>query len=308
MGHRLRGQRIEALLRDPPTGGGHRDPAVALDHLDDTGQLHRRRPVDANRPRLAQRRMADRDMHHVGQADIGGEIGRTVDLGGRIEPGHVRPRQPPRATAAQRQGFGHGLARRRLSQFGKAQPLLAMDDKAVPRLATVPVHAPSARGSLRHQRARGGGGGTRGPLEHPQAAGPGGQHHPVAPQPFPAHPLGQTVERALEQRVDTDRIGIERAERRRLDRDRPPVRAQLVGDHLRQRGGDPLAMLGLRHRDRDDAVAPDLQPRAERLLARPDRQARRIGTRPQAPGDQQPGPHASTDENVAPAELHRGQP
>jgi hypothetical protein len=37
-----------------------------------------------------------------------------------------------------------------------------------------------------------------------------------------------SVERPLEQRIDPDRIGIKRAERRRLDRDRPPVRAQLI--------------------------------------------------------------------------------
>ena len=68
-----------------------------------------------------------------------------------------------------------------------------------------------------------------------------------------------------------------------------------------QRGRDALAMLGLRHRDGDDAVAPDLQPRPERLLARLDRQVGRIGTRPQAPCDDHPGAHASTDQDVAPA-------
>ena len=83
-----------------------------------------------------------------------------------------------------------------------------------------------------------------------------------------AQRLRQAVERAFEQFVGRQRVGVERVERRRLDRDRAPVRAELVGDDLRQRGPDALPVLGLRHRDGDMPVLADLEPGAERRLAR----------------------------------------
>ena len=99
------------------------------------------------------------------------------------------------------------------------------------------------------------------------------------------------------------RIGVGLQQRRRLDRDRLPRGAELVGDDLRQRGPDALPGLDLRHRDRDPAVARDLDEIAERLFAFPIGRSLRRWRGHSGEADDQADADAAADQQCPAVEL-----
>src|SRR3546814_1708000 len=56
-----------------------------LDDIEDVARREAGRLVDALEPGRAERSLADRGIDHVGQADVAGVLGRSVDLGGQVE-------------------------------------------------------------------------------------------------------------------------------------------------------------------------------------------------------------------------------
>ncbi len=289
--------RVERALRRPARGRDCRDPARRLDHLHDAANPLGGGAVDADQPAVADGALPDRGMHHVRQPHVAREIGRSVDLGGCIDPRHRRPDQPARALHPEGERFGQSLARGLLGECGEPEPFRARDDEARLGPALRPVRVPAPRGRLAQQHARRRACGPARLLEHPDRARPAGQHRRRA-----RDRIGDRAQHPLEQRVQPDRIGIERVQRRGLDADRPPVRAKLVGDDLREGGIGALAMLGLRYRDRDMPVAADLQPRPERGLAGIGDERRRIVARPQPPGDDQPDPRTAPRHDPPPTD------
>src|SRR3546814_14678822 len=83
-------------------------------------------------------------------------------------------------------------------------------------------------------------------------------------------------------------VRVERTDRRRFHRHRPPVGAELVGEDLRQAGIDALPQLRLRHGDDDAAVGGALEERVEQGFALGNAPAGWVDSRPSAPGAQQP--------------------
>ena len=94
---------------------------------------------------------------------------------------------------------------------------------------------------------------------------------------------------AVRRRFDREQgVGVERADRRRLDGDGAPVGAELVGEDLRQRGPGALPDFRLRHRDDDPPVGGDLEEGVEQGLAFGGGEIGRVAAWPQPPGEHQP--------------------
>src|SRR3546814_1125212 len=75
-------------------------------------------------------------------------------------------------------------------------------------------------------------------------------------------------------------VCVERTDRRRFRRHRPPVGAELVGEGLRHAGIDALPQLRLRHGDDDAAVGGDLEERVEQGFALGNAQVGWVDSRP----------------------------
>src|SRR3546814_19140150 len=81
-----RSTRTDTLFPYTTLFRSRRDPAVVGDDVEQAGRGHPPLAVDALEPRRAERPLADRGEHHVGQADVAGIIGRAVDLSRPVEP------------------------------------------------------------------------------------------------------------------------------------------------------------------------------------------------------------------------------
>src|SRR3546814_13089015 len=83
--------------------------------------------------------LADRGEHHVGQADVAGIIGRPVDLSRQVEPRQFLAIERIGAVRAI-DGLGGRIAQRRRRRYlADTQPLLAVEDETVLRIAFFPV-------------------------------------------------------------------------------------------------------------------------------------------------------------------------
>ena len=94
-------------------------------------------------------------------------------------------------------------------------------------------------------------------------------------------------------------VAVQRIDRRGLDRHRSPVRAQFVGQDLRQHGIDPLPHFALRHDHRDLPLLRYFQIGTEYLLILGRGDIGFIAARPQRPGDHQTRHCAPSDQEVA---------
>ena len=103
---------------------------------------------------------------------------------------------------------------------------------------------------------------------------------------------------------ERQRVAVQRIERRGLDADGAPVRAERIRHDLRQRGIDALPMLCLGRGDGDMPVLADLQPRPEHRLAGARRQVRRVPARPQSPSDDEPYADPAGNKQGAAVERH----
>src|SRR3546814_16025612 len=83
---------------------------------------------DALGPRRAERPLADRGEHHVGQADVAGIIGRAVDLSRQVEPRQFLAVERIGARRAIDGLGGRIEQRRRRRDLAETQPLLAGED------------------------------------------------------------------------------------------------------------------------------------------------------------------------------------
>ena len=295
------GEPIERSISGPPGLSYGGDPVRVLHHCGDAAHAIGRRTVHAYQPAVADRPLADGREHHAGQADVAREIGAAVDLGGRVEAGQRLPGQPLLLAGAQRQVAARqplvGRIRRK-----RAEPLTlpARDHEAVEGGAAVPVHVPAARRRLAQQDPGRSPGLAQFALERADRGGGGGEHQRLRLGVTAAHPFGQVAQRILEQHRCREPVGIERVDRCRLDRDGAPVRAQFVGDDLRQGGEHALSQLRLRHRDGHLPVCADLDPGAEDRLPLGRRQVDGVVAWPKRPADHQPHPRRAADQQPAP--------
>ena len=181
----------------------------------------------------------DRGIDHVGQPDVAGERRRAVDLGRQVEPRQRLADQAVLDAAAHRQIVGQLLAGRRLAQARRRRAFGRRRGRSRRRCRASPSRHPSAR--PRPSSARPG----RPP--RPRASARSNARIEVDPPvsitgvaashircAAPARRIAcerRPVRRGL---LGEQTVGVERADRRRLDRHRPPVRAELVGEDLRQ--------------------------------------------------------------------------
>ena len=182
---------------------------------------------------------------------------------------------------------GRSSAAASAASSAKASRSLPRRTKPAARVQFLPVRAPARRGRLNRARPAPPPPLRAARLEAAHRGGAARHHHRVAHRILPRRPaidperLGEgTAARRL---LGEKHIGIERRQGRRLDRHGPPVRAELVGDDLRQRGVDALPRLGLRHRDDHPPVPADLEEGVEQGLALAGAQIRPVVARPQAP-------------------------
>ncbi len=195
--------------------------------------------------------------------------------------------------------LGDDLAR----DIGEADRLRLVDDEAVRRLALRPVDAPVARRRLAQHlaRRRPGQPHRRGETAH---RGTAAGHLHVEMVDHAAHaPAGEALQRGRQAGRRVERhaaVGVDRIERRRLDRHRIPVGAELVGDDLRQRAADALPHLGLRNRDDDAAVGADLDEAVDHRLVGRGGPVQRVRPRPDGIADRQPRDRAGADQERAP--------
>ncbi len=190
-------------------------------------------------------------------------------LAGAVEPLQRLADQPaplrcPELCAHRRRAVG-----RFLREVAEAERPNAGDDEAVGGVALVLTDVPAVGCGADQHRPRNRRRFAQRPLEpsHGGRASSDPHRAVVVQAPFAKRP--EAGEPALR---SGERVRIVPGERRRLDRDALPVRAEFIRDDLRQPGPDALPGLGLRHGNRDPAVATDLQIRSEPLLAGPQRQ------------------------------------
>src|SRR3546814_17164710 len=92
--------------------------------------------------RVANRARPNRSENHIRQADVGGEIRRSVDLRRHVEPRQVLSRK------AILPGWHHWQRRRKIvarrfaGQLGKEEFLVAQPHNDDPRTASFPIHIP----------------------------------------------------------------------------------------------------------------------------------------------------------------------
>ena len=300
-----RPERVERLRRRPPVGGGDADPVRVLDDRDHAGHGVRGGAVEGDTAAAA-RRAAHRGMDHVAQPDVGGEARRAVDLGGDIEPGQRLTDQPVLEPAADREVVGQALHGGRLGQLGEGNPVVAAPDEAAVGVELLPVDVPAARGGPGEQGAGGGAGLAQPRLEAAHRGRSRGDHERVAGRIFARGPAVDAEDRGegavVGRLLGEQQVGVERADRRRLDRDGAPVGAELVGEDLGQAGIDALAELGLGDGDDDAAVAADLEEGVEQGLAVGGAQVGPVAAWPQAPGEGQADASAAADQQGPPAD------
>ncbi len=275
------------------------------DDVEQAGGFHARLAVDALQPRRAERPLADRGEDHVGQADVAGIIGRSVDLGGQVEAGEFLAIERVGAARAVDGGGGRFEQRGGGGDLGEAELLPAEGHETVRGVALFPVGVPAPRRRHHQQRARLGRGVAARPLEHAHGRRIGGEHHRMAHRPFAPRPAAHVGDEVGDHRargeggavlVHQQGVGVERADRRGFDGDGAPVGAEFVGDDLRQQSGDALAHLALRDDDADMAVLADLQEGVEDMLALGGGEVGGIVARPHGPGERETPRGGGADE------------
>ena len=253
-----RPHRVERARRRPPVGRRPPPPSPGFSNDPERARhARRRRPCRRAASRLPRRAAAHRGIDHVGKADVGGEqgacrrswrarraaaaAGRRAGSRRRRGPADARAgRSPPRPRPARRRGCG----RRRARRSRRACP--APPNSAFQRAAAAMQSRARAAGA--RPRAVGA---SKARIEvEPPVSISALLRRIVARRPA-ADALQEARQAAVVGRLlGEQQVGVERADRRRLDRDRAPVGAELVGEDLGQAGIDALAELGLRHRDR----------------------------------------------------------
>ncbi len=268
---------VRGALGSPPAIGGDRQRIIRGRNMPDAGNcLDCFMRIAGDPP--AGRRQARRCEQHSGEPDVAGEAQAAVGLGRSVQALQRLPDQPRLARQAQRRRIRWSAVRRFLGELGEGEGPDAVDDEAVGRVAVPRRDVPAVGGRADQHRPR-----HRGRLAHrPFERAYGGRAGSDAQALGPALLPGQGIRKG-------------RRERRGLDADRLPRRAEFVGDDLRQRGPDALPGLGLRHRNRHPPVASNLDERAERLLARLQRQVAREAMRPQRISDDQADPDPAAD-------------
>ena len=154
--HEFGAHGVERPVRRPPVCCNRCDPAFMLDNIEHTEDAVGSRLVDRLQEGIADRPLPDRGIDHVRQADIGGIIGRSIDLCRDIEATHTpacEPVLPP--TRTKRNILGKPHSRRFFGEFAKAQPVVAARHEPAPCIAGQPVGIPALRGRLAQQCARG---------------------------------------------------------------------------------------------------------------------------------------------------------
>jgi hypothetical protein len=274
---------------------------------DQTGRAARGGAIGTDQPARRAWTGAHRGVDHVGKADVAGELGGAVDLGGKVEPGQSLAGQPIVDAAADREIFGKRLGGSLPRQLAEAQPVVAAKYEAAGRVEALPVGVPACGGGLHQQGAR-----ARAGLAHPQLEGArrgraAGQDQSVAGGIFARQPAARAAQEFgrtfVGRRLRQQAVGVERADRRRFDGDCPPVGAELVGEDLRKARPAALAELGLGNRDDDAPVLADLQEGVEEGFARRCAQVRTVGARPEGPGEQKADSGAPADQQLPPADA-----
>ena len=297
--------RIDRLAGGPAVDRRDADPAGIFEQFERAEHRAARIAVEPDQPAAA-RRHADARIDHAGEAHVAREHRAAVDLRRGVEPRQRLPGKPVLDIAAHRQVVGNGPARGRFGKLGEGDALAAAPHEAAMGVERAPVAAPSFGRRHAQKRARRRPGFAKRRLEHPDRRRSAGRHQRAARRIFARRPAidpegggkGARRRRLLGQ----NEIGIERVDRRRLDRDGSPVRAELVGKDLRQAGIDALARFRLRHRDDDPPVPADLQEGVEQLLARAGLEIGAIAARPRRPGQRKPDSRAAADQQRAPAD------
>ena len=262
--------------------------------------------------------MADRGEHHARQPHVAGKAVRAIDFGGQIKPRKGRgflgigaERFFTRRLGAQRRGIGGRVTCRRLGQFAKACALGGVSDKSALDLAFLVGNPPARGGFLRQHRARGGSGFAAGLFVGGKRCAIGGRSEALRAGKALGHQrIGARREPGKARIPQRDPLGSQRdiaigaRNRRRFDRDLPPVRAEFISDDLRQQRGDALPHLELRDSHRHHTIGRDLEPCAEHVLAARGDQRGAIRARHQPPRHQQPPAHSSPGQQPAPRNFH----
>ena len=103
---------------------------------------------------------------------------------------------------------------------------------------------------------------------------------------------------------DKDSVGVNGIERRGLDRNRPPVCSQFVGNDLRDDGIAALPHFDLRHHDGHMPIGTDLQPGIEDAFALGGDKVRGIAARPKRPAHHEPASDCRPRQQGSPRNFH----
>ena len=272
--------RLDAAVRRPPVGRDARHPCRARRAL-------RARPARAGRgrgpaapagcPRSARRGPRHRPCRAAGcrrrtapsrrpwRADRaaaaagrpGGCRSRRGSADSRAGPRAPRPRPARRSSACSSPSTTKPAAVSSVSQSTSQR-----------RAAAFISSARAAGAGLAQRAAR-----TRGSRSSRRSASPPSRRRIFAAPPAPSAAAANGP--LVRGRFGEQPVGVERADRRRLDRDRPPVRAELVGEDLGQAVQLPWPSSACGTATMHPAVAADLEEGVERR-ARP-APARRLG-------------------------------
>ena len=242
-------ERVAPLLGRPEMIGRHRHPRRHREHRAHPGHGLGRRRVEPLHRAAERGRVGHHRGEHPRQLDVHAELGAAGDLLRRVEPAGGLANHLPVRRVLELDLLGRRLLRRRRGQRAVAGALVAADHEALLRVAIAGRHTPPGRRRRHQERAR-----------H-------GAHLAIAVE------LGPRGGRAAGHLDGEDRRVIFRRRGRVLDADAAPVGVQLLVDHHRQRGPDPLAHLRVREQHGDALVAADAQEGVDR------RQDRRRGGR-----------------------------
>ena len=180
---KLGGGNLERAFGGPPIAGNRSQPGLVLNQPDQTRHRLGAIGVETAQRAIANRRVADRGIDHIGQSHVAREGIGPIDLAGQIEPGITHRCAGRKFCTAflrgQRARDGgawcfvlHGL----VNQLGKSQAALVVDNKAVLRVAFFPRDVPAIGSRHRQHSPRTGRRDPRGAFMRGQRRALGGDH------------------------------------------------------------------------------------------------------------------------------------
>src|SRR4051812_30017618 len=290
---------LHAALGRPPIVGNNRKPFPACGDVADAMNLLDRLSSEV-RELPTGRRNANAREKHSGKPHVAGEAPAPVGFRGAIEPRQRLAGEPTPGRLAQWRAGGRCSLGRLLCELAEREGTASVHHEAVGHLALLRLGVPAVGGRSHQHRAGYCRSFAKGSLERPHGRGAGGNAHP----PVGFHPVGAKPTKSIEPSLLTGKlVAVRRSQRRWLDRNRVPGRAELVGDNLRQ--GGPDALPGLRLSDCHDnpAVTRDLDEISKGGITLLNKEFAAHVPWPRGDSDDEPDARAAANQQCASIEL-----